>query len=49
MPPNWSPPSGPALGQGVSVRRGLGCTLRVSTVPDVHRQVLARCQSLDSA
>ncbi|MGW7257361.1 hypothetical protein [Streptomyces sp. NPDC054834] len=38
-----------ALDQGVSVRRGQGYTLRVSAVPDVHRQLLARCQPLDSA
>ncbi|MFK0258506.1 resolvase [Streptomyces sp. NPDC090445] len=38
-----------ALGQGVSVRRGQGYTLRVSAVPDVHRRLLARCRPLDSA
>jgi hypothetical protein len=36
-----------ALDQGVSVRRGQGYTLRVSAVPAVHRQLLARCQPLD--
>ncbi|WP_223244325.1 resolvase [Streptomyces sp. CBMA156] len=36
-----------ALDQGVSVRRGQGYTLRVSAVPEVHRQLLARCQPLD--
>ncbi|MFJ5073996.1 recombinase family protein [Streptomyces sp. NPDC088553] len=36
-----------ALDQGVAVRRGQGCTLRVSAVPAVHRQLLARCQPLD--
>ncbi|MFI5690155.1 resolvase [Streptomyces sp. NPDC051636] len=33
-----------ALDQGVTVRRGQGYTLRVSTTPAVHRQLLARCQ-----
>ncbi|MER7487914.1 recombinase family protein [Streptomyces sp. NPDC126497] len=36
-----------ALDQGVTVRRGQGCTLRVSAVPAVHRGLLARCQPLD--
>ncbi|MFF9002169.1 hypothetical protein ACF1GW_22690 [Streptomyces achromogenes] len=36
-----------ALDQGVTVRRGQGYTLRVSAVPAVHRQLLARCQPLD--
>ncbi|MGW1110851.1 recombinase family protein [Streptomyces albidoflavus] len=36
-----------ALDQGVAVRRGQGYTLRVTTVPAVHRQLLARCQPLD--
>ncbi|MEE1938371.1 recombinase family protein [Streptomyces sp. TRM 70361] len=36
-----------ALDQGATVRRGQGYTLRVSTVPAVHRQLLARCQPLD--
>ncbi|MFF2149229.1 recombinase family protein [Kitasatospora sp. NPDC058190] len=36
-----------ALDQGVAVRRGQGYTLRVSAVPAVHRQLLARCQPLD--
>ncbi|MFJ1967128.1 resolvase [Streptomyces sp. NPDC087903] len=36
-----------ALDQGVTVRRGQGYTLRVSTTPAVHRQLLARCQPLD--
>lgn len=35
-----------ALDQGVAVRRGQGYTLRVSAVPAVHRQLLARCQPL---
>ncbi|MET7938414.1 recombinase family protein [Streptomyces sp. NPDC005322] len=36
-----------ALDQGATVRRGQGYTLRVSAVPAVHRQLLARCQPLD--
>ncbi|MGW5479210.1 hypothetical protein [Streptomyces sp. NPDC004008] len=36
-----------ALDHGVTVRRGQGYTLRVSAVPSVHRQLLARCQPLD--
>ncbi|MYS09714.1 hypothetical protein GTW71_25525, partial [Streptomyces sp. SID6041] len=36
-----------ALDQGVTVRRGQGYTLRVTTVPSVHRQFLTRCQPLD--
>ncbi|WP_211896724.1 hypothetical protein [Saccharopolyspora erythraea] len=36
-----------ALGQGTTVRRGQGYTLRVTAVPAVHRQLLARCQPLD--
>ncbi|MFE0732973.1 recombinase family protein [Streptomyces antibioticus] len=36
-----------ALDQGMTVRRGQGYTLRVSAVPAVHRQLLARCQPLD--
>ncbi|MEU2554631.1 hypothetical protein ACF1GY_36395 [Streptomyces sp. NPDC014684] len=36
-----------ALVQGVTVRRGQGHTLRVTAVPAVHRQLLARCQPLD--
>lgn len=32
---------------GGAVRRGHGYTLRVSAVPAVHRQLLARCQPLD--
>ncbi|MGH3871979.1 MAG: recombinase family protein [Pseudonocardiaceae bacterium] len=36
-----------ALDQEVVVRRGQGYTLRVSAVPAVHRQLLARCQPLD--
>ncbi|MFE9976062.1 recombinase family protein [Streptomyces hirsutus] len=36
-----------ALGQGVTVRRGQGYTLRVNTTRAVHRQLLARCQPLD--
>lgn len=38
-----------ALGQGATVRRGQGYTLRVTTVPAVHRQFLDRCQPLDGA
>lgn len=38
-----------ALDQGVTVRRGQGCTLRVSTTPAVHRTLLDRCQPLDNA
>ena len=38
-----------ALDQGVTVRRGQGYTLRVSAIPAVHRQLLARCQPLDGA
>ncbi|MFF2813228.1 hypothetical protein ACFVT2_39925 [Streptomyces sp. NPDC058000] len=36
-----------ALDHGVTVRRGQGYTLRVSTTPAVHRQFLARCHPLD--
>ncbi len=36
-----------ALNQGVTVRRGQGYTLRVSTTRAVHRQLLARCQPLE--
>lgn len=36
-----------ALDQGVTVRRGHGYTLRVTAVPSVHRQFLARCHPLD--
>lgn len=36
-----------ALDQRMTVRRGQGYTLRVSAVPAVHRQLLARCQPLD--
>ncbi|GEB52935.1 recombinase family protein [Streptomyces cacaoi] len=36
-----------ALGQGATVRRGQGYTLRVTAVPAVHRGLLARCQPLD--
>ncbi|MEU1296274.1 hypothetical protein ABZ439_28065 [Streptomyces sp. NPDC005840] len=35
------------LDQGVAVRRGQGCTLRVTAVPSVHRQFLTRCKPLD--
>ncbi|MFE9966464.1 resolvase [Streptomyces sp. NPDC005525] len=38
-----------ALDQGVTVWRGGGYTLRVSAVPAMHRQLLARCQPLDGA
>ncbi|GAA3162157.1 MULTISPECIES: hypothetical protein [Streptomyces] len=37
-----------ALDQGVTVRRGQGYTLRVNAVAAVHRQLLDRCQTLDS-
>lgn len=37
-----------ALDQGVTVRRGQGYTLRVSTEPEIHRQLLDRCQPLDN-
>ncbi|MFE5302417.1 hypothetical protein [Streptomyces sp. NPDC056632] len=33
----------------MTVRRGQGYTLRVTAVYAVHRQLLARCQSLDGA
>ncbi|MFI9121177.1 hypothetical protein ACIGW0_17495 [Streptomyces bikiniensis] len=36
-----------ALDQGVTVRRGQGCTLRVTAVPTVHRRLLDRCRPLD--
>ncbi|WP_318199665.1 hypothetical protein [Streptomyces sp. SCL15-4] len=36
-----------ALDQGTTVRRVRGYTLRVSAVPAVHRQLLARCRPLD--
>ncbi|MFJ3890893.1 hypothetical protein [Streptomyces rubrogriseus] len=36
-----------AIDQGVTVRRGQGCTLRVPATPAIHRQLLAHCQSLD--
>ncbi|MGW3943952.1 recombinase family protein [Streptomyces phaeochromogenes] len=36
-----------ALGQGVTVRRGQGYTLRVTAAPTVHCGLLARCQPLD--
>ncbi|MFF9909664.1 resolvase [Streptomyces sp. NPDC013457] len=38
-----------ALDQGATVRRGHGYTRRVSAVPAVHRQLLARCQPLDGS
>ncbi|WP_231976201.1 hypothetical protein [Streptomyces sp. 3214.6] len=31
----------------MTVRRGQGYTLRITTVPTVHRQLLNRCQPLD--
>ncbi|MEI5100229.1 hypothetical protein RB200_18980 [Streptomyces sp. PmtG] len=43
------PPERAALDRGVTVRRGQGYTLRVSTEPEVHRQLLDRCQPLDNA
>ncbi|MFE5549351.1 recombinase family protein [Streptomyces sp. NPDC056534] len=42
-----SPDERAALDQGVTVRRGQGYTLRVSTAPAVHRQLLGRCEPLD--
>jgi hypothetical protein len=33
----------------VTVRRGQGYTLSVSTTPAVHRRLLARCQPLDGS
>ncbi|MGW7579463.1 recombinase family protein [Streptomyces sp. NPDC054765] len=36
-----------ALDHGVTVRRGQGNTLRVSTTPAIHRQLLDRCHPLD--
>ncbi|MEV6175353.1 hypothetical protein AB0L99_45120 [Streptomyces sp. NPDC051954] len=36
-----------ALDQGVTVRRDQGYTLRVTAVPAVNHQLLARCQPLD--
>ncbi|MGW0821905.1 resolvase [Streptomyces sp. NPDC002845] len=36
-----------ALDQGVTVRRGQGYTLRVSTTLAIHRQLLAHCHPLD--
>jgi hypothetical protein len=36
-----------ALNQGVTVWRGQGYTLRVTAIPSVHQQFLARCQPLD--
>ncbi len=44
-----NPASGPRFGQGVTVRRGQGCTLRVNAVPAVHRQLLDRCRPLGNA
>ncbi|MFD7490818.1 recombinase family protein [Streptomyces sp. NPDC059832] len=38
-----------ALKKGVPVRRGQGYTLRISATPAIHRQLLARCQALDSS
>ncbi|MFD3610757.1 hypothetical protein ACFWXA_22220 [Streptomyces atroolivaceus] len=36
-----------ALGQGATVRRGQGYTLRVTAVLAVHHRFLARCRPLD--
>jgi hypothetical protein len=36
------------LDQGVTVRRGHRYTLRVSTAPAVHTQLLARCRPLNA-
>ncbi|GAA4994031.1 hypothetical protein GCM10023317_22510 [Actinopolymorpha pittospori] len=41
------PTERPALDQGVTVRRSQGYRLRITAVPGVHRQLLARCQPLD--
>ncbi|MFI9031116.1 hypothetical protein [Streptomyces sp. NPDC053560] len=38
-----------ALDHGQAVRRGQDYTLRVPAVPAIHRQLLERCQPLDSA
>ncbi|MEU2205680.1 resolvase [Streptomyces hygroscopicus] len=38
-----------ALDQGVTVRRGQGCTPRVSAVPSVRRQLLGRCWPFDAS
>ncbi|PAZ17096.1 resolvase [Streptomyces sp. SA15] len=38
-----------ALDHGVTVRRGQGYTLRITTVPAIHRQLLDRWQPLDGA
>lgn len=35
-----------ALDHGQAIRRGQGYTLRVSTTPAIHRELLARCQPL---
>ncbi|GGJ65855.1 hypothetical protein [Streptomyces brasiliensis] len=43
------PAEGAVLDLGATVRRGQGCTLRVSAIPAVHRQFLDRCQPLDYA
>ncbi|WP_245873972.1 hypothetical protein [Streptomyces phaeoluteigriseus] len=37
------------LDHGVTVRRGQGHTLRGSTTPAVHRQLLAHCRPLGGA
>ena len=37
------------LDQGVTVRRGQGYTLRITTVPAIHRRLLDLCQALDGA
>ncbi|WP_055552016.1 hypothetical protein [Streptomyces sp. NBRC 110028] len=37
-----------ALDHGQAVRRGQGYTLRISATPAIHRQLLDRCQTLDS-
>ncbi|MFJ2702396.1 resolvase [Streptomyces sp. NPDC087428] len=37
-----------SLDEGQAVRRGQGYTLRATAVPAVHRQLLDRCQVLDS-
>ncbi|MFF9763255.1 MULTISPECIES: hypothetical protein [Streptomyces] len=38
-----------ALDQGVTVRRGQGCILRVSAIPAVRRRLLDRRRPLDNA
>ncbi|GAA3494548.1 hypothetical protein GCM10019016_016480 [Streptomyces prasinosporus] len=37
------------LDRGVTVRRGQGCTLRITAVPAIHRRLLGLCQTLGGA